>query len=910
MGVCKDLIALIKDHTHRCRARVRINSGYSSPFHLLHGVRQGDPLSCLLYAFSLEPLSHRLRRKIHGISVMNLPPAKLMMYVDDTNLFLSAAEDDVEDVAKCLEDTSYAIGCKFNLDKTDVLPVGSARHKATARESGVALPGAYVLAPDSPLRILGVWIGCWKQAGPRWAQILTHTRKLIGQWNAIGASIQNRVLITKLLMQSRCYYLLDGNGVPPAILNKLSALINRFVRGRYSLLPYRMMAPPLAEGGLNFPSLKHRKEAYDLKFLGDLTQGDQSLPWKAWTHADLRRASTAMQSTERMNPNRYPKSRALHRNLDPILQRAHTKYGDLEPRVRHAVMAARRARVNLQSCTPSAQAHSSTPAEYHHATTGLVASRNSNLSLRSITTVRQLVRPTLSGRRHGRLLKSHTPIEYTPSEEENTDPLCILPWEAPPEEQRAREWLLSILLLTDWHPQRDHRAANRPQGKIATWQDQADIRDCLRAYTDYRSNLAPQCARAGPRNSRHPTLPFLLSPDRDIAHGPILNRVTHIYTDGSAMNNDSPAECTSAAAWVSDSGASDQRRITGMPSSNNVAEVTAIAMALQAWQLTNLHIHTDSKIAQKLLEGGLLELECNGWIDTPWTAFPPRGPPQSMRNVLRHLHLVRAHQGSLSVTWVKVHTGHPLNEAADDTAKSALTSDDTIHLPALCAQAGWTDHAPVRGSTPLDVLTKQVVRNNTTPPLSEAKCAPFLEAWSACLLEMTGTALDAGLHAPRVWKLNVPTRLQELLWKDITRSLPIGTTWFGTMERGRTCSCGAELSLTHIWTGCDTHNLTPLLQTLRDRLPALPPAAPAWAHPWYPLLALREMESARRVGKKAAKELRKSWPDREWAIGSYLWLIWTNCMREVHGEGFAPPWRLCAALEAAIDTPPDLHRVS
>jgi len=293
-----------------------------------------------------------------------------------------------------------------------------------------------------------------------------------------------------------------------------------------------------------------------------------------------------------------------------------------------------------------------------------------------------------------------------------------------------------------------------------------------------------------------------------------------------------------------------------MPSSNNVAKIIAIAMALQAWQLTNLHIHTDSKVALRLLEGGLLDLERNGWIDTPWVAFPPRSPPRSLRNVLRHLlHLVRAHQGSLSVTWVKAHAGHPLNEAANEAAKSTLTSNDTAHLPALRAQTGWTDHAPTLGGTPLDMLTRQVIRHDTTPPLSKAKCAPFLEAWAACLLEMTGVALDTGLHAPRMWKLNIPTRLRELLWKDMTRSLPIGATWFGPMERGHTCSCGAELTLSHIWTGCDTHDLAPLLQTLRDRLLALPPAAPAWTHPWYPLLALRELESARQVGKKAAREL-------------------------------------------------------
>jgi len=501
--------------------------------------------------------------------------------------------------------------------------------------------------------------------------------------------------------------------------------------------------------------------------------------------------------------------------------------------------------VNTQSSGPSTQACSSAPAEYHHATTGFAASWNSNLADWSITTVGQLVRPTLTGRRHGHLLKSHSPVEYTPSEDENTDPFRILPWEAPPEEQGARERLLSVLLLTDWHPQLDHRAANRPQGKIAAWQNQTDIRDCLRTYTNYRSNLVPRYGPAGHRNSRLPALPFLLSPDQEIAHGPILNRMTHVYTDGSAINNDSPAECVSAAAWVSDSSTSERRQITGMPSSNNVAKTVAVAMALQAWQLTNLHIHTDSKVALRLLEGGLLDLERNSWIDTPWAAFPPRGPPRSLRNVLRHLlHLVHTHQGSLSVTWVKAHAGHPLNKAADKAAKSALTSDDTTHLPALRAPASWTDHAPALGGTPLDMLTRQVIWNSTTPPLSKAKCAPFLKAWAACLLDMTGTALDTGLHAPRVWKLNIPTRLRELLWKDMTRSLPIGATWFGPMERGRMCSCGAELTLTHVWTSCDTHDLAPLLQTLRDRLPALPPAAPAWTHPWYPLLALWELECA------------------------------------------------------------------
>ena len=226
-------------------------------------------------------------------------------------------------------------------------------------------------------------------------------------------------------------------------------------------------------------------------------------------------------------------------------------------------------------------------------------------------------------------------------------------------------------------------------------------------------------------------------------------------------------------------------------------------MALQSWQLTNLHIHTDSKLILKLLEGGLLELENGGWQDPPWVAFPPNSPPLLMRNMLKHLlHLVRAHQGKLTATWVKAHTGHHLNEAADEAAKAALLCEDTIHLPDLWAPAGWTDATPMLGGRTLALVTKCVVWDGTIPPLLEARCAPFLTQWATHLRRMTGLTLDTGLHAPRVWKLNIPPRLCKLLWKDMTGSLPIGPSWFGNMEHGRTCSYGMTMTLTHVWTSC------------------------------------------------------------------------------------------------------------
>jgi len=122
-GLPADLIMLISDLTSDCRSRVRINSRYSPYFLLKRGVRQGDLLSCLLFNFSIEPLAIRLRRHVRGLHIPGLDPVKVMLYVDDVNLFLGEA-DSIQEISMCLTETAYVIGSKFNMEKTDIKPVG------------------------------------------------------------------------------------------------------------------------------------------------------------------------------------------------------------------------------------------------------------------------------------------------------------------------------------------------------------------------------------------------------------------------------------------------------------------------------------------------------------------------------------------------------------------------------------------------------------------------------------------------------------------------------------------------------------------------------------------------------------------------------------------------------------------
>jgi len=354
-GLPPNLIMLISDLTSDCRSRVRINSGYSPYFVLKRGVRQGDPLSCLLFNFSIEPLAIKLRQIVKGLSIPGLRPVKVMLYADDINLFLGQ-EDSVPEVSECLTSVSKIIGSKFNMDKTDVKPVGPHDFQLNcyARQdmNSPSIPGAHILPPADPLRILGVWIGSRDFAADRWEQIDKHIKKIISQWRAISASARNRSILAKALMLSRCHFLMDGNGIPPGMLSRIGNRIMNFVRGKFSAMAYKTLEAPLAEGGLNTPSLTTRRMAADLKFLSDLVTGDQRVPWKQWTWMDLKMASTSSRA-------------GLHSGLNPFLQQAYTMPSLLQSRVSQAFLTTRKFGLDMVCAAPSLSARMNAPILNH-----------------------------------------------------------------------------------------------------------------------------------------------------------------------------------------------------------------------------------------------------------------------------------------------------------------------------------------------------------------------------------------------------------------------------------------------------------------------------------------------------------------------------------------------------------------
>ena len=881
-GLPPDLTLLISDLIGDCKSRVRINSGYSPYFTLKRGVRQGDPLSCLLFNFSIEPLAIRLRQTVKGLAVPGLKPVKVMLYADDINLFLGQ-KDSIQEVSDCLTTVSLAIGSKFNMDKTDVKPVGPHDFQlacyAQQTMGGPSIPGAHVLPPADPLRILGVWVGCRDYASDRWSQIDKHVKKIISQWRAIGASARNRSLLAKALMLSRCHFLMDGNGIPPSMLNKIGNKIMNFVRGKFSAMAYKTLEAPLAEGGLNTPSLATRKMAADLKFLSDLVTGDQTVPWKQWTWMDLKMASASSRA-------------GTYGGLNPFLQQAHTMPSLLQSRVSQAFLTARKFGLDMVCAAPSVVARMGVPVLNHPALPRPGSQRFKKLLGLRDSGVREVVHlyapPPLRG----------TGLKKTVSA------------------------MKDLVHASSWSPLRNLGALGTHLS-VNIWPNMDGPLGCVRIFTAPKSIIVGRVVTDAYKKTRVRDHMVGYSPAALPANrraDPIIHeRDIHIWTDGSAKDNGTDA-CTAGSAWVSDMQFQDAVSLTGATLSNNVAEVAAIALCLMAWRDAHLVIHTDSTFVLGLLNGGLLAMERDGWGDAP--RHLSKGPLTPLLQTLLYLLWVRT--GRLRFEKAKAHGNDVMNNLADKLANEGRVKGRPLDVGSLAVPSGWVDTAPVLCHQPLDYLTKLVVRARLGAPAKTLKFEAFSDRWTVTLGFMFGVVLDPGNYIGKVWSLTIPEGMKEVLWKEMNGALVLGHRYYGQghakSDMGRFCLCGVEMTLGHILLGCGAYALQPLMDSLLTVLGALHPGSSfktlspdSWgASPWFPLLALGALEEAAypivKGQKKILKGLRKSRQKREWVIGNYYWALWKWRMKEVHDADFKfVPANCAASLLDTLSAPVPAH---
>ena len=110
-------------------SRVNVNNFLSPSFQIECGIRQGCPLSCLIWLLCMEPLLRKIRAT-DGIKGMHISgrEIKLSAYADDLTMVLDGSESSLRNAVNLFNEFRKATGLQLNVGKTICSWIGSARH--------------------------------------------------------------------------------------------------------------------------------------------------------------------------------------------------------------------------------------------------------------------------------------------------------------------------------------------------------------------------------------------------------------------------------------------------------------------------------------------------------------------------------------------------------------------------------------------------------------------------------------------------------------------------------------------------------------------------------------------------------------------------------------------------------------
>ncbi|KAL1749723.1 hypothetical protein FB107DRAFT_172576, partial [Schizophyllum commune] len=176
------------------------------------------------------------KSEIRGFEIPGqLERLKVRLFADDTSAFLSEF-DDYSTLDRLLRTWCMAAKARFNIQKTEIIPVGSARfreefiaaYKATGRWRNYP-PNVRVAVEGSVVRILGAFFGNGIDDGGVWAPILDKVCAALERWGHAHTTLEGRRHIVQFTAAGMTQFLAEVQGMPGRVLQRLRAIARNFL---------------------------------------------------------------------------------------------------------------------------------------------------------------------------------------------------------------------------------------------------------------------------------------------------------------------------------------------------------------------------------------------------------------------------------------------------------------------------------------------------------------------------------------------------------------------------------------------------------------------------------------------------------------------------------------------------------
>ncbi|GMJ03511.1 hypothetical protein HRI_004020300 [Hibiscus trionum] len=209
---------------------VLINGSPSRSFSIRRGLRQGCPLSPMLFNLAAEALSALLKKAAslgffngvnfgnQGVSITHL------QFADDLIVFCGASSKEICNIISTLRGFEIVSGLKLNLSKSDLIGINIEVSRTQAWADSIGCK-----RKELSCKYLGVPLGINKNSVVMWNPVIEKFESKFAGWKSKLLSLGGRIVLIKVVLTNLPVFYMFLFHMPTAVSSKLNKMVAKFL---------------------------------------------------------------------------------------------------------------------------------------------------------------------------------------------------------------------------------------------------------------------------------------------------------------------------------------------------------------------------------------------------------------------------------------------------------------------------------------------------------------------------------------------------------------------------------------------------------------------------------------------------------------------------------------------------------
>jgi len=286
LGFAPELLSWIKACISKPWIAPLVNGRATSFFQASRGLRQGCPLSPILYAVQAASLSFRLEHartheNLLGIRIVRgIKEVNHTQFADDTLLLGGATPYAAKKFKEVLDNYQYVSGSLINYSKSQVYSWNCTPLDLQVLSRILKIEGKHQW---NDFKYLGVPIFRSIPKVSSWDPLIEKLKAKIKAWGASWLNLAGKSVLIKSVLASMPVFQCSMLLAPITVLKKIEALLRRFLwkggnqnENKLPLVKWEKVTVPYLEGGLHLRDLRAQNIALGAKFLWNMVSGKPS----------------------------------------------------------------------------------------------------------------------------------------------------------------------------------------------------------------------------------------------------------------------------------------------------------------------------------------------------------------------------------------------------------------------------------------------------------------------------------------------------------------------------------------------------------------------------------------------------------------------------------------------------------